>query len=590
MSSRTPEQPENTLDRIMDERRGKAMALRTAGNDPYRNDIGPASSLAEVRARYAATRPAPVEPAPSPKSAATDQPARGDKADKGARARGDGDGIVPIDGVTHRVAGRAIGKRGFGKTVFVPLRDATGDLQLYLNVEHLAADDFANIVPQLDAGDIVVAEGPAFWTKRGELSILARRLWIATKSLRPLPDKWHGLTDVELRYRQRYVDLAISPEVREVFRRRSRIVTGMRRFFDARNYLEVETPILHPILGGAAARPFATHHNTLDMDLFLRIAPELYLKRLVVGGFERVYELNRNFRNEGLSRQHNPEFTMLEFYQAWATYTDLMDLTEELFGELARDVTGGTRVQWDGVEIELAAPWRRLSIREAVRTLGGVAEASRVFEDPAFAAEAAIASGAPAADVLRVLVEPLAGGDAAGSADLASDERKAQFKDPAQRPAVARALIERYPNPETARIAAGHLGYLVFEATAEAKLVQPTFLTEFPLAVSPLARKNDKDGAFCDRFELFIHGREIANGFSELNDPDDQRGRFQAQVRAKAAGAAETMDFDEDYCRALEVGLPPTAGEGIGVDRVVMLLTGQSSIRDVLLFPLMRPE
>ncbi|HET7501983.1 MAG TPA: lysine--tRNA ligase [Kofleriaceae bacterium] len=581
MSSRTPEQPEKTLDRIMDERRGKATALREAGSDPYRNDIGPAISLAEVRARYAATRPAPADPAPR------DKP---DTAAGGKAARGDGDGIVPIDGVTHRVAGRAVGKRGFGKTVFVPLRDATGDLQLYLNVEHLAAEDFANIVPQLDAGDIVVAEGPAFWTRRGELSILARRLWIATKSLRPLPDKWHGLTDVELRYRQRYVDLAISPEVREVFRRRSRIVTGMRRFFDGRGYLEVETPILHPILGGAAARPFSTHHNTLDMDLFLRIAPELYLKRLVVGGFDRVYELNRNFRNEGLSRQHNPEFTMLEFYQAWATYTDLMDLTEELFGELARDVTGGTRVTWDGVEIELAAPWQRLSIREAVRTLGGVAEASRVFEDPMFAAEAAIEHGAPAVDVLRVLLEPLAGGDPAEAAELAGDAHKARFKDPAQRPGLARALIERYPNPDTARIAAGHLGYLVFEATAEAKLVQPTFLTEFPLAVSPLARKNDQDGAFCDRFELFIHGREIANGFSELNDPDDQRARFMAQLRAKAAGAAETMDFDEDYCRALEVGLPPTAGEGIGVDRVVMLLTGQPSIRDVLLFPLMRPE
>jgi lysyl-tRNA synthetase class 2 len=567
MSSRPPEQPESTLARIMEERRGKARALRGAGSDPFRNDLGPAISLAEVRQRYQATRPAPVDP-----------PAPGAPRDKG---EGKGEGIAPIDGEPLRVAGRAIGKRGFGKTVFVPLRDATGDLQLYLNVDHLDPDDFARVMPQLDAGDIVVAEGPAFWTRRGELSILARRLWIATKSLRPLPDKWHGMTDVELRYRQRYVDLAISPEVREVFRRRSRIVSGMRRFLDARGFLEVETPMMHPIIGGAAARPFTTHHNALDIDLYLRIAPELYLKRLVVGGFERVYEINRNFRNEGLSRQHNPEFTMLELYQAYATFTDLMAMTEDMFGELARDITGGTRVTWDGAEIDLAPPWRRLAIRDAVRELGGVADASRIFEDPVFAAEAAIAAGVPAGDVLGALVEPL-GTDAATP--------HAAWQHAGERPGLARGLVERYPDPETRRIAAGHLGYLVFEATAEAKLIQPTFLTEYPLAVSPLARKNDQDGAFCDRFELFINRREIANGFSELNDPDDQRARFLAQVRARAAGAAETMDFDEDYCRALEVGMPPAAGEGIGVDRVVMLLTGQPSIRDVILFPLMRPE
>jgi lysyl-tRNA synthetase, class II len=580
MSSRPPEPPENTLDRIMDERRGKAKALRDAGSDPYRNDLGPAISLASVRARYEATKPPPADPA-----AARPPRDKGDKGDKGDKAAGDG--ITPIDGEIHRVAGRAVGKRGFGKTVFVPLRDTTGDLQLYVNVDHLDPTDFTTVVPQLDAGDIVVAEGPAFWTKRGELSILAKRLWIVTKSLRPLPDKWHGMTDVELRYRQRYVDLAVSPDVRDVFRKRSQIVSGIRRFLDARNYLEVETPMMHSIIGGAAARPFETHHNALDIDLYLRIAPELYLKRLVVGGFERVYEIGRNFRNEGLSRKHNPEFTMLEFYQAYATYTDLMDLTETMVGELAHAIAGGTRITWDGVEIELAAPWRRLSIRDAVRDLGGVAEASRVFEDPVFAAEAAIAAGVPAVDVLRVMLEPLSGTDQAG---LDGDERKAQFKDPAQRPALARALVERYPHAEAGRIAAGHLGFLVFEATAEAKLVQPTFLTEYPVAVSPLSRKSDKDGAFCDRFELFIHGREFANGFSELNDPDDQRARFMAQVRAKAVGAAETMDFDEDYCRALEVGLPPTAGEGLGIDRLVMLLTGQSSIRDVILFPLMRPE
>jgi lysyl-tRNA synthetase, class II len=486
------------------------------------------------------------------------------------------------------VAGRAVGKRGFGKTVFVPLRDTTGDLQLYVNVEHLDAGDFAATLPQLDAGDVVVAEGPAFWTKRGELSILAKRLWIVTKSLRPLPDKWHGMTDVELRYRQRYVDLAVSPEVRDVFRKRSQIVSGIRRFLDARRFMEVETPMMHSIIGGAAARPFATHHNALDIDLFLRIAPELYLKRLVVGGFERVYEINRNFRNEGLSRQHNPEFTMLEFYQAYATYTDLMDLTEAMVGELAREVNGTTSVVWDGVTLELGAPWRRLAIRDAVRELGGVAEASRVFEDPAFAAEAAIAAGVPAVDVLRALAAPAAG--QGGEAAEVSPDDKARWKQASERPALAQRLLERYPDAEARRVAAGHLGYLVFEATAEAKLVQPTFLTEYPLAVSPLARKSDRDGAFCDRFELFVHGRELANGFSELNNPDDQRARFVAQVRAKAAGADETMDYDEDYCRALEIGMPPTAGEGVGIDRLAMLLTGQASIRDVILFPLMRPE
>ncbi len=578
MSSReSPEQPETTLDRIMGERRDKATALRTAGSDPYRNDIGPAISIAAVRAKYEATKPAP----PPPPEAKV-EPVRGAPKVKAAP-----EAITAIDGTPLRVAGRVMVKRGMGKTVFAPIRDTTGDLQLYLNVDHLAADDFANVLSQLDAGDIVAAEGPAFWTKRGELSILASRLWILTKSLRPLPDKWHGLTDVEQRYRQRYVDLAVSPDVREVFRKRSMITRGIRRFLDERGYLEVETPMMHPIIGGAAAKPFITHHNALDMRLYMRIAPELYLKRLVVGGFDRVYEINRNFRNEGLSRQHNPEFTMLEFYQAYATYTDLMDLTEAMVGELAIAVNGSTQATWDGVEIELAPPWRRLSIRDAVRELGGIAEATRVFEEPAFAAEIAITHGVPAADIARVM---LAGVTSDRGGNLVLADVVLGFKDPARRAALAGSIVERYDSPMQRRVTAGHLGYLVFEATAESKLVQPTFLTEFPLAVSPLARKNDVDGAFCDRFELFVNGREIANGFSELNDPDDQRSRFESQMRAKQAGADETMDYDEDYCRALEVGLPPTAGEGIGIDRLAMLLTGQPSIRDVILFPLMRPE
>jgi lysyl-tRNA synthetase class 2 len=510
---------DSTLERIIQERRDKAAALRAQGADPFRNDVGPAIALGALRDKHGAA------PLAEPTSD------------------------------TYRVAGRVMAKRGMGKTVFVPITDTTGHIQLFLNIDHL--EGFEAMLPLVDIGDIVVAEGPAFSTKKGELSIQAKRLWIATKSLRPLPDKWHGMTDVELRYRQRYVDLAISPDVRDVFRKRSQIVRGIRRFLDARNYLEVETPMMHPIIGGAAARPFVTHHNALDMKLYMRIAPELYLKRLVVGGFERVYEINRNFRNEGLSRQHNPEFTMLEFYQAYATYTDLMDLTEQMVGELARDVNGATKVTWDDNEIELAAPWRRITIKDAVRELGGLPgdETDRVFADPDFAAQVAVARGVSQKDVEQVKLSAVA-----GESDL------------------------------DRRVRAGHLGYLIFEATAEHKLVQPTFLTQFPLAVSPLARKNDKDPAFCDRFELFVSGKEIANGFSELNDPDDQRSRFQAQLRAKQAGAAETMDYDEDYCRALEIGLPPTAGEGIGIDRLCMLLTGQSSIRDVILFPLMRPE
>jgi lysyl-tRNA synthetase class 2 len=515
-------EPESTLERIIQERRDKAAALRAQGADPYRNDVGPATSIGLVRARY----------------------------------KGPND---PVDETIHRVAGRVMAKRGMGKTMFVPIADATGQIQLWLKIDSLAPDDFEHVLPLLDIGDHVVAEGPAVWTRPrnhpGELSIQAKRLWIATKSLRPLPDKWHGMTDLELRYRQRYVDLAISPDVREVFRKRSQIVRGIRSFLDARGFLEVETPMMHPIIGGAAARPFVTHHNTLDMKLYMRIAPELYLKRLVVGGFERVYEINRNFRNEGMSHQHNPEFTMLEFYQAYATYTDLMDLTEALVGGLAREVNGATTVTWDGEQIELAAPWRRLTIQDAVRELAGVAEADRVFTDPDVAAEVAIARGVKPEAVQQVKLSAVP-----GESDL------------------------------DRRVRAGHLGYLIFEKTAEHKLVQPTFLTQFPLAVSPLARRNDKDPAFCDRFELFVNGKEIANGFSELNDPDDQRARFQAQARAKAAGADETMDYDEDYCRALEIGLPPTAGEGIGIDRLAMLLTGQASIRDVILFPLMRPE
>jgi lysyl-tRNA synthetase class 2 len=430
------------------------------------------------------------------------------------------------------------------------------------------------------------------------MSLLCKSLRILTKSLRPPPAKWHGLTDMELRYRQRYVDLAVNPDVRAVFRKRSQMIAAMRRFFDARDFVEVETPMMHTLVGGAAARPFTTHHNTLDLDLFLRIAPELYLKRLVVGGFERVYEINRNFRNEGLSRQHNPEFTMLEFYQAYATYTDLMDLTEELIPSVAREVNdGATSVTQDGNDIELAAPWRRVSVRDAVVDLAKQSPA--VFDDPAAAAEAALSVGVPAVEVARALLEDLddaavselAKGYATGHAGAPATALAVTFAETAgDRPALARAIAERYGSPDIARVRAAHLGFMIFEHAAEEKLIQPTFLTDFPLAVSPLARKKEADPALTDRFELYINGREIANAFSELNDPDDQRARFQAQLRAREHGADETMDYDEDYCRALEVGMPPAAGEGIGIDRLTMLLTGQASIRDVILFPLMRPE
>jgi len=560
MSSKESEAPESTLARIIGERRDKAAALRGAGKSPYRNDLRPSQTLAEVRGRYEATKPA--QPSPT---------------------------ITPVDGQVVRVCGRVMAKRGFGKTVFAPLRDGTGDLQLYLNVDHLDPADFGEVLPLLDVGDIACAEGQVFWTKRGEMSVLATRLWIVTKSLRPLPDKWHGLTDVELRYRQRYVDLAVSPDVKDVFRKRSLIVRGIRRYLDDRGFLEVETPMMHTVIGGAAAKPFVTHHNALGMELYMRIAPELYLKRLVVGGFDRVYEINRNFRNEGIDRSHNPEFTMLEFYQAYATYHDLMDLTEDMIVGLAEEVNGGTSCSWDGVAIELARPWKRLSVRQAVTDLGGVAAADteRLFDDPVAAAGLARARGVSAGEIVRILAEGLPADAAAG---VDHDQLTKDAGDPAGLERVAQGLVGRYPNSTEARVRAGHLGYLVFEATAEAKLVQPTFLTEFPVAVSPLARRSDADPAFCDRFELFVGGREIANAFSELNDPDDQRARFVAQLAAKAAGDEETMDYDEDYCRALEVGMPPAAGEGVGIDRLTMLLTGQASIRDVILFPLMRPE
>jgi lysyl-tRNA synthetase class 2 len=537
------------LDRMIDERRDKAKAMRAAGVNPYASGWKPDSTTAAIREGYEKTKP--TEPPPGRPGPDGDRK-RGEArpAPPGEGTAGPSRRITPVDDHMYRIAGRVMSKRGFGKTVFADLQDAAGRLQLFVNIDH--CEGFAEKSPWIDVGDFVGVEGQVFWTKTGELSLLVKKLDLLTKSLRPLPEKFHGLSDVETRYRQRYVDMVVNADVRETFKKRSQIVRGLRRFLDERNFIEVETPMMHSVIGGAAAKPFRTHHNALDLDLYMRIAPELYLKRLVVGGFERVYEIGRNFRNEGLSRQHNPEFTMLEFYMAYATYQDLMRLTEEMFCAIAKDVTGGTKVEYDGQTIDLAPPWKRVSVKEAVVDIAG--KSAELFEDPELAAQVAREVGVNGEDVKRALH---------GVASLSAEEK---------------------------RVRAGQLGMAIFEATAEKSLIQPTFLTDFPLAVSPLARRKDSDPAFCDRFELYIAGREMANAFSELNDPDDQRSRFQAQMDAKAAGADETMDYDEDYCRALEIGMPPTAGEGIGVDRFAMLLTGAPSIRDVILFPLMRRE
>lgn len=432
------------------------------------------------------------------------------------------------------IAGRILAKRLMGKASFLDIQDMSGRLQVYLRSQDLPAGSYEE-TQRWDLGDIVGVVGQVFRTKAGELSIKAAQVCLLTKALRPLPDKFHGLQDPEARYRQRYVDLIVNPEVQQTFLKRSQLLREIRHFFDTRGYLEVETPMMQPLAGGALARPFITHHNTLAMALYLRIAPELYLKRLVVGGFEKVYEINRNFRNEGISTRHNPEFTMLEFYQAYADYDDLMDIVETLLRLLAQSLLGSLMVPYQGEHYDLSQPFQRLTVVEALLQYHPQLTADSVQD----------------IQILRQLTH--------------------QHK-------ISIAVES-----------VGALQFALFEETVEHQLRQPTFITAHPIEVSPLARRNDKDPHIADRFEFYIGGRELANGFSELNDPEDQAERFQLQMTAKETGDVEAMAYDQDYITALEYGLAPTAGCGIGIDRLMMLFANVASIRDVILFPLLRP-
>ena len=434
------------------------------------------------------------------------------------------------------VAGRMMLKRVMGKASFATIQDMSGRIQIYVTND-ITGEAVHAAFKHWDLGDIVGVSGTLFRTKTGELTVKAAGLRLLAKSLRPLPEKFHGLADQESKYRQRYLDLITNPEAQRVFKDRSRIIQTMREFFVTRGYLEVETPMMQPIPGGAAARPFVTHHNALDMDLYLRIAPELYLKRLVVGGIEKVFEINRSFRNEGISTRHNPEFTMLEFYEAYQDYNYLMDLTEELLRQVAQQVLGTTTLSYQGEALDLGKRFDRLTMAEAIAKY-----------NPKY----------PLAELGK--------------------------------PAYLRSALDAFKVEVFPTDALGLLQLKLFEQTTEMKLIQPTFIVAHPTDVSPLARRNDADPAVTDRFELFITGREMANGFSELNDPEDQAERFSEQARAKEAGDEEAMYYDADYVRSLEYGLPPTAGEGIGIDRLVMLFTDSPSIRDVILFPQMRPE
>ncbi len=492
----------HTKDRVsplVEARLGKLADLQSLGVNPYATGFRPTIQAGEFRLQY--------------------------------------EGKAGPDGLDETVwmAGRIMALRVMGKASFIKLRDESGDFQAYVSKASVG-DDAYRLIKKLDVGDIVGLVGKPFTTRTGELSILTERLMMLTKSLRPLPEKWHGLSDVEIRYRQRYVDLIVNPRTREIIRRRSRIIHFLREFLTARGFLEVETPMMQAIPGGATARPFETYHHALDMNLYLRIAPELYLKRLLVGGLERVFEINRNFRNEGISTNHNPEFTMLEFYEAYATYHELMNLTEEMIVGLLKEFNGDHRLEYGGRNLDFTPPWKRMTVREALVVYAGLDEG-----------------------------------------DL---ENREVLVDRARRIGL----------DVTSTMTVGQLWMEIFDETVEHQLWQPVFVHQYPVEVSPLARKNEEDPAVTDRFELYIAGKEVANAFTELNDPIDQRERFEAQVKARAAGDDEAHFLDADFLRALEHGMPPAAGEGVGIDRLVMLLTDSQSIREVIVFPHMRPE
>ncbi|MCP4299156.1 MAG: lysine--tRNA ligase [Gammaproteobacteria bacterium] len=487
--------------KLVAERRGKLRALREQGN-AYPNDFRRNSVAEELHQTFDAHE------------------------DEALRA----------EQVVVSVSGRMMAKRVMGKASFIKLQDRTGQIQVRLERDRLPEGVYPAF-KKWDVGDIVGASGALFRTKTGELTIMADEVRLLTKSLRPLPEKFHGLADQETRYRQRYVDLIINESSRDVFRKRSQIITYMRSFLEAADFLEVETPMMQTTPGGALARPFTTHHNALDMKLYLRIAPELYLKRLIVGGFDRVYEINRNFRNEGVSTQHNPEFTMMEAYRAFADYNDWMDMTEAMLHGMAEAILGTTIVKYQGEEFDFGKRFKRMTVEEAIEACNPEFDMSRIRDR----------------DYLV-------------------------------------AVCDKLDVPVKDNYGPGRLQTEILDATVEHQLREPTFITQYPTEVSPLSRENDADPFVTDRFELFIAGREIANGFSELNDPETQAKRFRAQVENREAGDDEAMGFDHDYIRALEYGMPPTAGIGIGIDRLVMLFTDSPSIRDVLLFPHMRPE
>ncbi|MFH1136769.1 MAG: lysine--tRNA ligase [Pseudomonadota bacterium] len=491
---------EDTQSMVIRQRREKAQSLIEEGLNLFPNSYRPGVSAAELRDRF---------------------------LDHTAES------LAELE-EAFSAAGRIMARRDYGKSTFLDLRDHSGRIQVYVRKNEIPEEEFA-LFKKLDIGDLIGVTGRVFKTKTGELTLMAQHLELVTKTLLPLPEKFHEI-NVELKYRQRYLDLIMNDQARDVFLRRAKIVSLVRKFLEERSFVEVETPMMQPIPGGAAAKPFETHHLALDMKLYLRIAPELYLKRLLVGGFNRVFELNRNFRNEGISTQHNPEFTMLEFYQSYATFLDMMDATEEMFLYLAKGLGLGETLTYQGAEISLARPWKRIGFHDSLVEIGGVPPEIIADREKSLAYCRDLGADAPSADPHGKILAKL------------------------------------------------------FDLKVEPRLINPTFITYYPTDISPLARRNEKDQSVTDRFELFITGREMANGFSELNDPLDQKERFQAQVAERAAGDDEAQFMDEDYVRALGYGMPPAGGEGVGIDRVVMLFTDSPSIKDVILFPHQRPE